>query len=843
MKLKTVFFDAYKSLLTKELAINFDCIGFVGTNESGKSNILSAISILNGGKKLLPTDTPKMLKGKDPALRYLFKLDEKETKEFSNIIAEWKKEYTLIKTINIQDINIIYHVSFDKSKNQEIRYFSLEGIKLENDCLILSHQKVNDSYKLRSGDQFLSLSKALVIKQSNVTADEKWRDSFKEIESLSKQTESIQFEITSLKEKLNTALPTLSEANSDQEANKVPEGTIESKQLDSAFAVLVADNLREQISKNEKKLELLLGKKTDLESKIREFNITTLMNEAKAGISTIQEKISVLQIEQKANGEKMDALKAINPLADTQKAELKTLQEAEEKFRTQLIEHNLNQTVFENKISELTEPIHKKYTSNLSELNHHLKSSIQPFLNNLLPNVVFWEYSPNYILQSETLYSDLLSKKTLQDVSRPLVNVFRIGLEVQSLDELKAKIKEIQTDPNERSRSNRTINKKVNEFLKNAWQDYDQSINISLEYERIRVEIYDPKREEEASHYNMGERSQGCQTFLSFLFTIGAEAARGVLTNNILLLDEPETHLHPSGVRYMLQELIRISEKGNIVMYATHSIFLIDRNKFDRHIIVKKDRESTVFQPSNVGRIGYFMQEEVLYRTLDTRLDSDFSFANDCNFVFEGDGDVNLFQSFYEKVLSKDESRPFPLKSTSFHQGGKCSDIKKYFTQRPIQLGTKWIFILDKDAPATELKKFLEGRYKNYIYRDIFIFQYTNTKKHGDIIEFEDLLPLAFINKIYVEAGKAVNVVILEKDLTKHITAETTFEKYHEILIKTLIPVEKQDEFNVQFKSYLNESIKKDLQTTKNEETFKNNFSDYYLWVQDVIKNLRTPVK
>lgn len=64
MNLKKVYFDAYKSLLNVELEINEKCIGFVGINESGKSNVLNAINKLNNDEKLKASDTPKMEKQK-----------------------------------------------------------------------------------------------------------------------------------------------------------------------------------------------------------------------------------------------------------------------------------------------------------------------------------------------------------------------------------------------------------------------------------------------------------------------------------------------------------------------------------------------------------------------------------------------------------------------------------------------------------------------------------------------------------------------------------------------------------------------------------------------------------
>ena len=64
------------------------------------------------------------------------------------------------------------------------------------------------------------------------------------------------------------------------------------------------------------------------------------------------------------------------------------------------------------------------------------------------------------------------------------------------------------------------------------------------------------------------------------------------ISGNILIIDEPEIGLHPSGVQFLRQELERIS-KNNLVMIATHSIFMIDNNIIDRHFIVEKENEIT----------------------------------------------------------------------------------------------------------------------------------------------------------------------------------------------------------------------------------------------------------
>ena len=63
----------------------------------------------------------------------------------------------------------------------------------------------------------------------------------------------------------------------------------------------------------------------------------------------------------------------------------------------------------------------------------------------------------------------------------------------------------------------------------------------------------------------------------------------------MLLIDEPETHLHPKAQIDMLIEFLKISSSNNnIIFYATHSNFLIDKENLSRNFAVRKvDNEKT----------------------------------------------------------------------------------------------------------------------------------------------------------------------------------------------------------------------------------------------------------
>jgi hypothetical protein len=74
--------------------------------------------------------------------------------------------------------------------------------------------------------------------------------------------------------------------------------------------------------------------------------------------------------------------------------------------------------------------------------------------------------------------------------------------------------------------------------------------------------------------------------------SISAENNNDALKNNIILIDEPEIHMHPSGIKYMREELIRIG-RNNYVFLATHSEFMIDARNKERHYIATKRNNNT----------------------------------------------------------------------------------------------------------------------------------------------------------------------------------------------------------------------------------------------------------
>lgn len=829
MKLKKIYFDAFKSLLKKELEITDNCIGLVGINESGKSNLLYAINVLEEEDRYLSaTDTPKMENKKhNPSLRFDFELTSEERKLILDEILNWSELNTLVgKSIKKSNFNITYHISYNQKEDIEKRFFSLSNFEINENYLILSEKYSNDLYKIMHKETFKSLKEAIIVKDSDIKADEKRLKIHDGIEKLNEDIEKLEAEIKVTKE---DDVVTSGDKPNDSEIVQEPVSKENTEALEKE------EDLKHTTNKNQEKLEQLIVKRNELESSLVDFNMPVLINSIqkeienkKAEITAFKEQLSTI------NGTISELNKIAKP-DDIQKKEIVTNTKKSTSFKLKISIITSDIKEKEKQLERLQTPLKEKYTSDILMLNKYLAEIIHDSLEDLLPKVVFWKHDKVFILESETLFSDLLSIAELNSVSRPLVNIFRLGLEITTINDLHDRIKEIQTDSNERSKLTRKLNRKVNEYIESVWPEYDQDIIITLENDRIRIEITDSTEYDDSSFYNMEERSQGAQTFLSFLFTIGAEAEKGVIKNTILLLDEPETHLHPSGVRSLLKELIKISNNGNLVIYATHSTFMIDKENYNRHVILEKSKELTTIKPSRKDRIGFFMQEEVLFSALDINLEKEISSTKRYNFVFEGEGDAIIFKHYYFNIL---KTPPFPIKNISYYHGGGCKNIRKYLNHRPIQLGTTWVFILDSDTPANQLKGLIEKEYKDYMNKDIYVFQYKNEKKKSTEIELEDILPFSIILDSYNKSATKHNFEFDKKELSLLIKGDLSFIEYNKIVMSNLYKGNDIESFKGDFKEILNKEVHNKLSESKDETSFKKEFAEFFKWSSEVITEI-----
>ena len=244
-----------------------------------------------------------------------------------------------------------------------------------------------------------------------------------------------------------------------------------------------------------------------------------------------------------------------------------------------------------------------------SETSHNEQIVIDTIEKQLLPtirkkafNSIFWKAEDKFLI---TKPIDISTFSTNPNTSVPLANCFKLA----GIKDIPKQIA-LLSDSTERELLQDTLGEKVTEHINKVWTGHPIKITFNISDNVINFHVKDLKATGKAKTAN--QRSDGFRQFISFLLTVSVQYLNDELSDTILLLDEPETHLHPKAQEDLLNELVKItkSSKNNIVFFATHSNYMVDKNLLNRNIKVEKPEDSTVIttfkgKPSSYASVNY----------------------------------------------------------------------------------------------------------------------------------------------------------------------------------------------------------------------------------------------
>jgi len=345
-------------------------------------------------------------------------------------------------------------------------------------------------------------------------------------------------------------------------------------------------------------------------------------------------------------------------------------------------------------------PLDHFQDAKVSEIDALFTAALGEMLKPNLPKCVFWAYKDEFLLPPSIPINEFIENPS---TCLPLKYMFALA---EVADIKKAVLEARALGANRLRNLFERVASRSRSHVSSIWKEYKQvEIKLELNGENLDVSVIDHQ-----NRYNFSDRSDGFKRFVSFLLVISAQVRTDQLTNTLLLIDEPEIGLHPSGVKYLRDELIRIAEK-NLVVVSTHSIFMIDKNKIDRHLIVTKSGEQTQVKQVDTTNI---VEEEVIYNALGYSV---FETLCPFNFVFEGWRDKRLFET---AVL--DSTRADKDLAKKLLAQGRChlQGVKDAGRVVPlIELaGREYVIVSDCDQPAVEAKKKFRGDGKWLTYSD-----------------------------------------------------------------------------------------------------------------------------
>lgn len=269
-------------------------------------------------------------------------------------------------------------------------------------------------------------------------------------------------------------------------------------------------------------------------------------------------------------------------------------------------------------------------------LNNFFSAHLENYFYNLSHRVVIWKSSPEYLVLNDIDLTEFVT--TPERTSIPLLNCFKLaGFVKKDL----AKVISSLSSSVEIANLESKLSAVVTEHINNVWPEHPISILFKINNNQLSLLIEDNGIKYSAK--TIRQRSDGFKQFISFLLTLSVENHNQELANTILLIDEPETHLHPPAQLNLLKELISITQnnKNNIVLFATHSNYLIDKVNLERNIKVEKVKNERT-------ELKYIEQKKSSYAEV--------------NFEVFGIQTSDYHNELYGFIESNDESR---LKSLS----------------------------------------------------------------------------------------------------------------------------------------------------------------------------------
>jgi ATP-dependent endonuclease of the OLD family-like protein len=318
----------------------------------------------------------------------------------------------------------------------------------------------------------------------------------------------------------------------------------------------------------------------------------------------------------------------------------------------------------------------------IDDLKNIILTNIKNYIINieeLYNNMIFWEYNDQYLLPSSLNIEDF---KNDPDICIPLKNIFYLN-----------NIIDIEQDIENASKKDKGlhgflegISKEATKEFRKIWPDLKNiEFVITKDGEEFDIRI------KEKEFYSNEDRSDGFKRFIAILLILSIESRTQEADNRLILFDEPDTFLYPTSARFLKEELLKISEKS-VVIYSTHSPFMIDNECIERHLVIerKDDISEIVTQEKSP-----FQEDELLKRAIGSNI---FESIQSKNIIFEGYTDYKVF-----KIAYKDKD----FKDCGLVYMGGIKEVNTITTMMMLT-GKKFLIVSDSDETSKNKRKDFE---------------------------------------------------------------------------------------------------------------------------------------
>ena len=306
----------------------------------------------------------------------------------------------------------------------------------------------------------------------------------------------------------------------------------------------------------------------------------------------------------------------------------------------------------------------------------------------------------------------------------------------------------------------RKINKRVDDKINKPFHTFYQTETIQLDLGFNAGIVSFVVQSEDGEALMLSERSNGLRWYLEAF--IDAQSNEINRQNVVYLFDEPGTSLHVNAQRELLSLFHHLSEKGNQVVYTTHSPYMLDLQTDGVHRIraVVKNTEgySYIYKTAYDPRISPDSQKDTLapiISAIGMNLNDTFGPAKDkLNIVTEGMSDY-IYLCTMAKVLNIDTTQYVILPSIG---ASNCINICCILQG----WGCRYLALFDYDKEGVEKggeylnKKMMLEYQKQYCYLADVSYEDVRRKTYKEFpYRIEDVVTRSEITRYFKETEKS----------------------------------------------------------------------------------------
>jgi predicted ATPase len=192
--------------------------------------------------------------------------------------------------------------------------------------------------------------------------------------------------------------------------------------------------------------------------------------------------------------------------------------------------------------------------------------------------------------------------------------------------------------------------------LRKLWgQGVDLNLHFQLKHKGDSIELYAKDPAVKRRHARMSKRSAGVTQFFRLSMVLHARRMKNPANSYIYLFDEPGVFLHPKGQKDLMAVLEQLAGETQII-YATHSLFMLNQNFPERHRLIARNASTTLVDAKPyranwkyaVDALGVHLTANILFspNVLLVEGDSDplyiYELLRALNQLGETDADANL---------------------------------------------------------------------------------------------------------------------------------------------------------------------------------------------------------